>query len=97
MVRAEHAVLEKRLADLQHGGGSTREWRRLQFDAYCALVHAQVRLVTMHGQLIALLRDDRELYERHRVESLELSLCCDSLRTLIRNVTDGVTVSLNAN
>jgi hypothetical protein len=97
LVHAEHEVLEKRLSDLEHSGGSTRAWRRLQYDAYCAMVHAQVWLVTLHGQMIALLRDDRELYERHRVESLELSLCVDSLRELIRSVSSGLRISVDAN
>jgi hypothetical protein len=78
--------LGSRLAELIRRGGTMLEWRRLQYDAVCAFVDAQRKLVALHGELISMIRNDRELYEQHRLESRELSVGCDSLRELIREI-----------
>ena len=90
-------MLQSRLAVLIEDGGPRRAWRGLQYDAICALVHAQVRLVELHSWQLAMLRADRELYEQQRLESLELSLCCDALRELIRKIEHGITGATAAN
>ena len=89
MVRAEYGLLKARFTTLQRGA-SIREWRRLQYDAYCALVHAQVRLVELHSELVTVLRADRTLYEAHRNESLELSLACASMRELTAELLEAI-------
>ena len=62
------------------------ELRRLQFDAVAAFVEAQRKVVALHNELIAMLRADRALYQQQRVESLELSLACDALHELVRDI-----------
>jgi hypothetical protein len=91
-VRPSHTVrtlaggLRSRFKLLAAGGGYTSEWRRLQFDAVQAVVESQRELVALHGEILAILRADRSLYQQLRLESIELGFACDSIRELIREI-----------
>lgn len=83
-------MLRARLQELQRSSElGASEWRRLQYDAVATFVATQRRLISMHGEMIGLLRSDRDLYHRQRVESLELGIVCDELRDLIREIERG--------
>lgn len=84
-MRSETSALRTRLKQLANPQ-TTSELRRLQYDAVASLVDAQRKLVALHGELLALLRADREQYRQQRVESIELALACDALRELIREI-----------
>jgi hypothetical protein len=73
-------------ARLALAGERSAELRRLQYDAVTALIAAQRRFVALHGEIVAVLRSNRELYRRLRLESLELTLQCDALRELVRMI-----------
>ncbi len=89
-MRDECVALRVRLKELQRSSElGASEWRRLQYDAVAAFVNAQRKLIAMHGELLGLLRSDRDLYHRQRVESLELGIACDELRELIREIERG--------
>lgn len=91
IARVELGALQSRFNLLSRHGGTVFAWRELQHDAVSVFVEAQRKLVALHGELIAILRTDRELYQQHRIESLELSVCCDSIRELIREIERGLT------
>jgi hypothetical protein len=67
-------------------------WRGLQFEAVRSLVDAQGWFVTLHGEIIRVIRSDKPLYTKLRIESLELMMVMDALRELIHDVERALAV-----
>jgi hypothetical protein len=86
VIRGYAAAIRARRDTLMREPACASEWRRLQFDAVSALVEAQRTFVDLHAQIVGLLGNDRPLYAKLRLESIEVTSATDQLRALIRDI-----------
>lgn len=91
-VRTWIVALSKRYDLLVIDRAHELAWRLLQLDVNAAFVHGQQEFVKLHTEILAVLRTDRPVYDRLRIEVRLLSTELDALRALIRAVDRAVKI-----